>query len=140
MTESTQVAKKTADIMKRNDKLFQNLGANLETIKPGTAIVSLVVQEKHSNGHGFCHGGVLFSLADATFGFACNSYNRKSVAKHCDITFISPVKIGIRLTAEAIEVKKFGKSAIYDVKIQNDQNDLVAIFRGQAREISGTIY
>ena len=140
MTKSIDVAEKTANIMKSNDQLFQNLGANLETIKPGTAKVSLVVTEKHSNGHGFCHGGVLFSLADATFGFACNSYNKRSVARHCDITFITPVEIGNRLIAEAREIKKFGKSAIYDVRIHNEQNDLVVVFRGQAKEISGTIF
>ena len=140
MTKAIEVAERSASIMKKEDKLFQNLGANLESVKPGTAIVSLVIKEKHLNGHGFCHGGVLFSLTDATFGFACNSYNRKTVAKHCDITFISPVKIGNNLVAEAIEIKKYGRSAVYDVRIHNEQGELVSVFRGQAREINGTIF
>ena len=119
---------------------FKQLGANLENINVGTAKVSLVINQKHINGHGFCHGGIIFTLADATFGFACNSYNRKAVAQNCAITFISPVKKNDVLVSEATEIKKFGRSAIYDVTVTNQHQELVAIFRGHSREVGDQIF
>ena len=79
-------------------------------------------------------------MADATFGLACNSYNVKAVAQSCNITYIATVKETDILIAEAKELKKFGRSAIYDVTIKNQDNNLIAIFRGHSREISGPIF
>ena len=131
---------KTGEIMTNNDSNFKSLGATLEKISVGSATVGLEIKDAHTNGHGFCHGGVIFTLADATFGFACNSYNVKAVAQNCSITYISPVKKKDKLVAEAKEIKKFGRSAIYDVTITNQNNDLVALFRGHSRSVGSQLF
>ena len=100
----------------------------------------LKITKNHINGHGFCHGGIIFTLADATLGLACNSCNVKTVAESCNINYISPLKETDTLIAEAKELKKFGRSAIYDVAIKNQDNNLIAIFRGHSREIGGAIF
>ena len=133
-------ARKSSVAMTENDNTFRELGAQLELIDRGTARVSLRITQNHTNGHGFCHGGIIFTLADATFGLACNSYNIKAVAQSCNITYISPVKEADMLIAEAKELKKFGRSAIYDVTIKNQEKNLIAIFRGHSREIGGSIF
>ncbi len=129
-----ELATKSGDFMVKNDSAFRRLGASLEKIDPGSAKVSLTINQNHTNGHGFCHGGIIFTLADATFGFACNSYNKKAVAQNCSITYISPVKDKDILTSQANLIKKFGRSGIYDVTIKNQHDDLVAVFRGHSRE------
>ena len=131
---------KSGAIMIRNDLAFQKLGATLENVDDASAIVRLEIKQEHTNGHGFCHGGVIFTLADATFGFACNSYNMKAVAQNCTITYISPVKKKDILISEAKEIKKFGRSAIYDVTVKNQNEDLVAIFRGHSREVGKNLF
>ena len=139
LTPKERAAKSGATMM-RDDFAFQKLGANLENINAGSAKVCLEIKQDHTNGHGFCHGGVIFTLADATFGFACNSYNVKAVAQNCAITYISPVKKRDILVSEAKEIKKFGRSAIYDVVVKNQNKDLVAIFRGHSREIGQKLF
>ncbi len=131
---------KSGTIMVRDDSAFKSLGATVAFVGVGSAKVYLEVKESHTNGHGFCHGGIIFTLADATFGFACNSYNVKAVAQNCSITYISPVKKKDTLVSEAAEIKKFGRSAIYDVTIKNQNNDLVAIFRGHSRDIGSQLF
>ena len=133
-------ARESGIVMRQNDSAFRALGAELESIGTGTASVRLQITENHTNGHGFCHGGVIFTLADATFGFACNSYNVKAVAQSCNITYISPVKETDILVAEAKELKKFGRSGIYDVTIKNQDETLIAVFRGHSRETTGSIF
>jgi len=133
-------AVKSGDTMLRDDFAFQTLGATLKNINAGSAKVCLEIKQNHINGHGFCHGGVIFTLADATFGFACNSYNVKAVAQNCAITYISPVRKKDILISEAKEIKKFGRSAIYDVIIKNQNKDLVAIFRGHSREVGQNLF
>ena len=131
---------KSGAVMIRDDSAFNNLGATLKNIDVGSAKARLKIEQEHTNGHGFCHGGIIFTLADATFGFACNSYNIRTVAQNCTITYISPVKQGDILVSEAKEIKKFGRSAIYDVTIRNQTKDVVAIFRGHSRELGDHLF
>ena len=137
---NNETAVKSSIALAERDQAFKNLGATLEEITLGGAKVSLRITKEHTNGHGFCHGGVVFTLADTTFGFACNSYNVKSVAQNCNITYISPVQENDILTAEAIEIAKYGRSAIYDIYIKNQVWEIVAIFRGHSRDIDGHLF
>ena len=91
-----------------------------------------------SNGHGNCHGGYLFTLADSAFAFACNSYNTMTVAQHCAITYLIPGRIGDRMTATATEVSRRGRSGLYDIRVTNQDGDTVAEFRGHSRTVKGT--
>lgn len=102
--------------------------------------MSLTVERHHCNGHGICHGGVIFSLADSTFAFACNSRNQSTVAQTNMITFIAPGHLGDRLTATATEVSLTGRSGIYDVRVTNHDAGLVAEMRGLSRAIRGTLF
>jgi acyl-CoA thioesterase len=100
----------------------------------------LRVQEHHCNGHNICHGGVIFTLADTAFAFACNSRNQNTVAQNNMITFIAPGQIGDVLTASAREVSLTGRSGIYDVRVVNQDGTLIAEMRGLSRAIKGQLF
>jgi acyl-CoA thioesterase len=100
--------------------------------------LSMTVTDAMSNGHGNCHGGYIFTLADSTFAFACNSYNQLAVAQHCSVTYLLPVRMGDRLTAAATEVSRRGRSGIYDIRITTQDGAHVAEFRGHSRSVKGT--
>nr|CAD6603346.1 phenylacetic acid degradation protein PaaD [Rhizobium sp. Khangiran2] len=133
-----ELAEASARAMWNDDAASQRLGMSLDSIAPGHATLSVTVTEAMSNGHGNCHGGYIFTLADSAFAFACNSYNEMVVAQHCSITYINPVRIGDRLTATAAEVSRRGRSGIYDIRITNQDGVHVAEFRGHSRTVKGT--
>jgi acyl-CoA thioesterase len=105
----------------------------LAEVGPGHAVLSLTVGEAMVNGHGICHGGFIFSLADSAMAFACNSYGLRAVAQHCAITFIRPAHRGETLVAEATERTRSARSGIYDVRVTGDDGTVVAEFRGHSR-------
>ena len=133
------LAEACADALWRTDSASQALGMNIDSVGPGTSTVSMMVTESMSNGHGTCHGGFIFTLADSAFAFACNTYNQNAVAQHCSITYIAPARCGDRLTAKACELSRLGRSGIYDIAIINQDGIRVAEFRGHSRTIKGTL-
>ncbi len=122
------------------DSASKGLGMRLEDVGPGRARLSLVVTEAMVNGHGICHGGFIFSLADSVMAFACNSYGEHAVAQHCAITFVRPGRLGETLTAEAVERTRSGRSGIYDVRVSGAGGDVVAEFRGHSRTTGGRFF
>ncbi len=120
------------------DEASRALGMTLDRVGPGQSSLSMTVTKAFCNGHGTCHGGFIFTLADSAFAFACNSYNRKVVAQQAAVTFIAPAFAEERLTAEAVEVARYGRNGIYDVTVSKADGSLVASFRGQSREIKGS--
>jgi acyl-CoA thioesterase len=133
-----ELAEASANAMWNDDSASQRLGMTLDHIAPGEATLSMPILEAMSNGHGNCHGGYIFALADSAFAFACNSYNQLAVAQHCSITYLIPGRIGDRLTATAKEVTRHGRSGIYDIRITNQSGEHVAEFRGHSRLMKGT--
>lgn len=133
-----ELAEASAKAMWNDDSASQRLGMSLDHIAPGEATLSMTITEAMSNGHGNCHGGYIFTLADSAFAFACNSYNQLVVAQHCSISYLLPVRIGDRLTAQAREVSRRGRSGIYDIRITNQDGAHVAEFRGHSRTVKGT--
>jgi acyl-CoA thioesterase len=111
----------------------------IEEIAPGRAKLSMTVAASMVNGHGICHGGFIFTLADSAFAFACNSYDRVTVAQHCEITFLVAGRVGDRLTADARERHRAGRSGLYDVTVTRDDGTAIAEFRGLSRTIEGHI-
>lgn len=79
------------------------MGMRILGIKPGYAKIEMAVRGDMVNGHHICHGGMIFTLADAAFAYACNSYNKNTVALACNIDFLAPAKEGEILQAEAVE-------------------------------------
>lgn len=137
MTEQ-QLANDCAQAMWQQDTASQSQGMQLKSVSPGTAILEMPVAAHMLNGHKTCHGGFIFTLADSAFAFACNTYNKTTVAAAADISFVSPAYEGDMLTATASETWKKGRSGLYDVTVTNQNNEPVAFFRGKSRTISKT--
>lgn len=121
----------------REDEASKWLGMELEEVRAGYARVSMPVRAQMVNGQKLCHGGLIFALADSSFGFACNAHNHKAVAASCTIEFLRPGALGDRLTAEATETARAGRAGFYDVKVTNQHGDLVALFRGKSATVKG---
>src|ERR1700731_3916069 len=134
-----ELAEAAAQSMYRNDHASKALGIVLEAVRPGYARMSMTVRQDMLNGHQICHGGLMFTLCDSTFAFACNSYNINTVAAGCSIEFIQPVSAGERLTAEAIEQLLNGRHGVYDIRVTNRAGQVVALFRGKSTQIRGNV-
>lgn len=133
-------AERSAQAMWADDRASQWLGFELLRVGEGRATVALTVEAHHCNGHGICHGGITFALADSAFAFACNSRNVATVAQHNTISFIAPGRKDDRLTARATEVSLQGRSGIYDVSVTNQHGVVIAEFRGASRAIRGQLF
>lgn len=118
--------------MWEGDIASQDLGMKVEVTDPGAAIASFDVRENMVNGHDICHGGYIFALADSAFAFACNGYDRVTVAAGASIEFVRPARLGDRLRAAAVEASRGGRTGIYDVTVTNQDDQLVAMFRGRS--------
>lgn len=139
MSDAGHVARRCADLMWADDRASQSLGMEIIGVGPGTATLTMVVREDMVNGHGIGHGGFTFSLADSAFAFACNSYNRRTVAHSCEITYLAPTRLGDTLTAEAVERSRDGRDGTYDVTVRTG-DAVVARFVGHSKEIRGTFF
>jgi acyl-CoA thioesterase len=130
-------ASRSARAMWARDAASRGMGMELGPVGPGRAELSMTVQPQHLNGHGICHGGYIFSLADSAFAFACNSENSLAVAQENQITFLSPGRAGERLTARAEEQARAGRSGVYDVRVTGEDGRTVALMRGLSRRTAG---
>lgn len=119
------------------DPATRALGMKLEDIKAGYAVFSMTVNDTMVNGHGICHGGYIFTLADSTFAFACNSRNQRMVAANCEIAYVAPALLGDELVATAQERTRQERSSITDVTVKKRDGTLVAEFRGHGRTVKG---
>lgn len=123
-----------ADIATRD-----TMGMELMSCEPGRARLRMVVDERHLNGHRICHGGFIFTLADSTFAYACNSHNRATVASGCSIEFLKPGHLGDVLTCEGVERALQGRHGVYDMSVTNQRGEVVALFRGKSTQIKGHV-
>ncbi len=138
-SDALTLAKRCAEVMWADDRASRALGMQITDVGPGRATLTMTVTETMTNGHGMCHGGFVFTLADSAFAFACNAYDQRTVAQHCAVTFLHPAQLGDRLTAQCIERTRAERSGIYDVSVKRDDDTLIAEFRGNSRTISGTL-
>lgn len=127
------LARAVADAMWQEDRATRELGMRLEEIDPGYAVLSMIVAERMVNGHGICHGGFIFTLADSAMAFASNGRGERAVAQHAAISFLRPARLGEALRAEAVERTRFRRSAMYDVRVTGTDGEIVAEFRGHTR-------
>ncbi|MEQ6249714.1 hydroxyphenylacetyl-CoA thioesterase PaaI [Sulfitobacter sp. HNIBRBA3233] len=130
-------ATRSAAVMMANDNASRALGMELVEIAPGAATLTMRVTDAMINGHGICHGGYIFTLADSAFAFACNSYNAVTVAQQNQITYVDPGRAGELLTATATQTAVAGRSGVYDVTVTGENGRCVATFRGLSRRIRG---
>jgi acyl-CoA thioesterase len=136
---AARLARAAADAMWAQDRASRALGMAIAQIGPGSATLTMTVTEAMVNGHGLCHGGYIFTLADSAFAFACNSHNQRAVAQNCTITYVAPGRLGDSLTATCREVSRTGRSGIYDVTVTRQDGEAIAEFRGLSRTVKGTL-
>jgi len=125
-------ARRCADKMYANDKASQALGIAIEVPEPATAVATMRVREDMVNGFDVCHGGLIFALADTAFAFACNAYDQLTLAAAANIDFLRPAVRSDELVATAREDYRGQKSGFYTIKVRNQRDELVAVFRGRS--------
>lgn len=139
MPEAQWVAELSARAMLAKDEASASMGMRLEHARPGFARLRMAVRADMLNGHGLCHGGIVFALADSAFAVACNTYNVITVAAAASIDFLAPARLHDELTAEARELWRSKRSGIYEVSVSNQRDEPVALFRGRSHCVGGEI-
>ena len=137
--DAAALARACADAMWDVDATSRGLGIELIAVAPGEARLGMTVAASMANWHDTCHGGFIFMLADAAFGYASNSHNQRMVGQFCSIAYLNPAKLGERLIAHAIERQREGRAGIYDVAVTREDGTAIAEFRGHARSVAGHI-
>ena len=137
MEKGRRIAKLATDKLFGSDQASQMLGMTIDSVAPGAAQVSMRVRPDMVNGHGICHGGLIFALADSAF--ACNSHGDNTVAAGAAIEFLAPGRIGDLLTASASERWRAGRSGIYEIEVRNDRGEAIALFRGRSHQVAGRL-
>lgn len=125
-------ARRCAASMYERDVASKSLGIEIDIPAPGEAVARMLVRDDMVNGFEICHGGVLFALADTAFAFACNAYNRLSVAASAQIEFIRPAAVGDELVATASEEYRGKRGGYYRIVVRNQRDETVALFRGRS--------
>ena len=137
--DPAETALRCAESMYAADRASQRLGIEISDVGPGVATAAMTIRDDMANGHGICHGGYVFTLADTAFAFACNTYDERTVAAGADISFLEPVTVGDRLVARATERARRGRSGLYDVTVTRVDGVAVAEFRGRSRSLGGSL-
>ena len=119
------------------DRASQGLGMRVTAVAPRACSVTMTVRPDMTNGHGICHGGLIFTLADSAFAFACNSDGAATVAATGSIDFLAPARPGDVLTASARELWRGGRSGVYEVIVSNQSGAPIALFRGRSHRVGG---
>jgi acyl-CoA thioesterase len=133
--EADAAALKAARALYANDKASQGLGIALGPVGPGVATVTMSVRADMCNGHGTCHGGFIFALADSAFAFACNSHGPATVAAAVAIDFLAPARAGDALTAVARERWLGGRTGLYDLVVTRSDGTTIAHARGRSHRL-----
>jgi len=131
------MAERVRDGMLKNDRMTQSFGMQVLDIAPGRATLCMRVREDMLNGHNTCHGGVICTLADSAFAFACNSHGELTVASAFTIDFLAPARAEDLLTAYSHEVSKAGRTGVYDTEVMNQRGERIAVFRGRSHTAKG---
>ena len=135
-----QLAARVGETMFAGDRASrETMGMELLGCSPGRAVMRMTIDERHLNGHRICHGGFIFTLADSTFAFACNSRNKSTVAAGCSIEFLKPGHLGDVLTCEGVERLLQGRHGVYDMQVTNQRGEVVAMFRGKSAQVPGQV-
>ena len=137
--ERQRTAERAVEALWRGDSASRQLGMAIESCGPGRAVVTMAVRSDMVNGHRICHGGLVFALADSAFAFACNSHGDNTVAAGAAIEFLQPAREGDLLRALASERWRAGRTGIYEIEVQNQRSETVALFRGRSHRIAGRL-
>jgi acyl-CoA thioesterase len=133
--DAARAARSVVKSLYRADRASQHLAIEIGDVAPGSVRATMTVREDMVNGHGMCHGGIIFALADSAFAFACNSYGIPMVAAGASIEFLAAVKSGERLAAAANEISRSDRHGLYDVCVTDASGSTVAHFRGRCSRL-----
>lgn len=139
MADEDEIARRSAEAMWADDAACKALAMRVLEVRPGYARMEMAVAQHMVNGHGMCHGGYIFTLADSAFAYACNSFGQRAVAQNCAITYVSPGRFGMTLVAEAQARLQQERSGIYDVTVRDAAGTTIAEFRGHSRTLPGSL-
>lgn len=137
MPTAQQVAEAVRDAMWAGDRASRMLGMQMLAIGPGMSRMSMTVREDMLNSHAICHGGLITTLADSAFAFACNAYNEFTVASGFDVNLVASAKLGDVLTASARELTRTRRTAVYDIDVHDQDGRRIAAFRGRSTTLVG---
>jgi len=135
MTTSQQTAEKSAAALYSTDRASQALGMTLAEVAPGFARVTMTVRADMTNGHGICHGGFIFALADSAFAFACNTHGEPTVAAGVSVDFVAPARVGEALSAVARERWRGRRTGLYDIEVTRADATVIAHVRGRSHQL-----
>jgi len=133
------LAERIALALFARDHASRALGMRLVSVAPGRARLLMRVRGDMVNGHGLCHGGIVFALADSAFAFACNSHNDSTVAAAASIDYLAAAREGDELTAEASELWRTRRNGLYEIIVSNQRGERIALFRGRSYRIEGQV-
>ena len=136
-SDAQQRAERVRAQMMQHDRVLATLGIAVDAIAPGRASVSMTVRDDMLNGFAICHGGLLTTLADTAFAYACNACNEVTVASGLSIDFLAPAHQGDVLDAVCREQSARGRTGIYDVTVSNQRGERIALFRGRSYRLRG---
>jgi acyl-CoA thioesterase len=137
MSDAQVIAERVRDHLWASDRASQALGMRVTAIGPGACTMTMTVREDMLNGYGTCQGGLLATLADSCFAFACNAYNEITVASGFNVDVVAPGRLGDVLIASAVEISKAGRMGVYDVDVRNQRDERVVAFRGRSYTMKG---
>ena len=130
MDNENEIPQRVVEKMYNEDFFSQWLGIKLIALREGYCLLQLTIFKQMLNGFGIAHGGISYSLADSALAFASNSYGIKSVSIETSISHTTALKEGDIINAEATELSRTNKIAIYNVHVTNQLNKTVALFKG----------
>jgi acyl-CoA thioesterase len=138
VVSADEVARRAAEAMWSSDTAVKALGIEVREIAPGRAVLTMQVRPDMVNGHDIAHGGLIATLADSAFAYACNTYGEVTVASGFEIDFLEPARLGDVLVASAVERVRRKRSGIYDVTVRSGDT-VIAEFRGRSRSLGRPI-
>jgi len=130
MSNSKSKTTAIVDAMMSKDYFSQWLGIERLEEKEGFCKLRMTVRKEMCNGFEIAHGGISYSFADSALAFASNSHGRQAVSIETSISHLKPLRAGDIITATAEEKSRSNRIAIYDVRVEKENGELVALFKG----------
>lgn len=137
--EADALAERCVQALYERDSVARALAIKLLESGPGYAVLGMHVRPDMCNGHGICHGGMLFTLADTAMAYASNSHDRVAVASSVHIDYLRRVASGEHIVARAEEVFRGRSKGSYRVCISNAADIQVAHFYGTVAILSARV-
>ena len=134
---ATRVALRVRETMLADDHASRSLGIDIAEVAPGRALARMRVRRDMLNGFGICHGGLITTLADTAFAYACNSANHVTVAAGLSVDFVAPAHEGDELSAACEQRTQQARTGVYDVVVRNQHGHTVALMRGRSHRLKG---